>query len=151
MASDSVSWGGVALRIVAAGVLVFATFNPEGQSYYHWAIAPLLRDAGSFGATKFLAGAVLLAGWVVYLQATRRSIGWMGRCSSPPSPAVSSGCSSSAGWSRPAAAGEWRMSRSSRCPWCSAWACPGPTSRVDCRDRPTPTWWNDRTPGAIWP
>ncbi|MCC6772153.1 MAG: hypothetical protein IT360_13255 [Gemmatimonadaceae bacterium] len=78
MASDSVSWGGVALRIVAAGVLVFATFNPEGQSYYHWAIAPLLRDAGSFGATKFLAGAVLVAGWVVYLQATRRSIGWMG-------------------------------------------------------------------------
>jgi hypothetical protein len=78
MASDSVSWGGVALRILAAGVLVFATFNPEGQSYYHWAIAPLLRDAGSFGAMKFLAGAVLLAGWVVYLQATRRSIGWMG-------------------------------------------------------------------------
>lgn len=78
MATDSISWGGVALRVLAAAILVFATYNPEGQSYYHWAIAPLVRDVGSFGAVKFLAGAVLLAGWVIFLQATRRSIGAMG-------------------------------------------------------------------------
>lgn len=78
MASDSVSWAGVALRILAAGVLVFATYNPEGVSYYHWALAPLLGNIRSFGPLQFLAGAVLLAGWVVYLQATRRSIGMAG-------------------------------------------------------------------------
>lgn len=78
MASESVSWGGVVLRIVAAAILVFATYNPEGVSYYHWAIAPLLQDVGSFDAVKFLAGTVLVAGWVVYVQATRRSLGLMG-------------------------------------------------------------------------
>lgn len=78
MASESVSWGGVALRVVAAGVLVFATYNPEGYSYYHWAIVPLLSSVKSFGALQFLAGALLVAGWVVYVQATKRSIGLPG-------------------------------------------------------------------------
>ncbi|MBK6307983.1 MAG: hypothetical protein IPF47_20530 [Gemmatimonadetes bacterium] len=78
MAAESVSWGGVAARVVAAAVLVFSTYNPEGYSFYHWAVAPLLQDIKSFDAVKFLAGTVLLAGWVVYIQATRRSIGWMG-------------------------------------------------------------------------
>jgi hypothetical protein len=78
MAPGSVSWGGVALRVLAAGVLVFATYNPEGLSYYHWALAPLLGNIRSFGPLQFLAGALLVAGWVVYLQATRRSIGMPG-------------------------------------------------------------------------
>lgn len=78
MATDSISWGGVALRVVAAAVLVFATYNPEGYSYYHWALAPLLQDIKSMNAVKFIAGTILVTGWVVYLQATRRSIGWPG-------------------------------------------------------------------------
>jgi len=78
MASDSVSWGGVAVRVLSAAVLVFVTYNPEGYSYYHWALQPLFRDMNSFGPVQFLAGAVLLAGWVVYLQATRRALGWAG-------------------------------------------------------------------------
>jgi hypothetical protein len=78
MAPGSVSWGGVVLRVLAAGVLVFATYNPEGLSYYHWALAPLLGNIRSFGPLQFLAGALLVAGWVVYLQATRRSIGMPG-------------------------------------------------------------------------
>ncbi len=78
MASGSVSWGGVALRVLAAGVLVFATYNPEGVSYYHWALAPLFDNIRNFGPLHFLAGALLVAGWVVYLQATRRSIGMAG-------------------------------------------------------------------------
>ena len=78
MASDSLSWGGVIIRILAAAVLVFATYNPEGYSYYHWALAPMVQDLKSFDAVKFLAGTVLVVGWVVYLQATRRSMGWMG-------------------------------------------------------------------------
>ena len=78
MANGSIGWSGVLLRTVAALVLVFLTWNAEGWSYYHWTIEPLLRGAGNFTAVEFLAGTLLVAGWVVFLQATRRSIGLMG-------------------------------------------------------------------------
>jgi|SRR5687767_116906 hypothetical protein len=77
-ASDSITWGGVLVRLLASLVLVFLTWNAEGWSYYHWAIQPLLEGDGNFSAIKFLAGALLVAAWVVFLQATRRSIGLMG-------------------------------------------------------------------------
>lgn len=77
-ATESITWRGVLVRLLASFVLVFLTWNAEGWSYYHWTIEPLLRSAGNFSAVKFLAGAVLLAAWVVFLQATRRSIGLMG-------------------------------------------------------------------------
>lgn len=71
------SFGGIALRALAALVLVFATYNPEGVSFYHWALAPLIDGTTSAGpmSVKFLAGIALIAGWVVFLTATRRSIG----------------------------------------------------------------------------
>lgn len=78
MAADRFSWGSLATRVIAALVLVFATYNAEGVSYYHWALAPLKETAGSFNALKFLAGLLLVVGWVVFLQATRRSIGILG-------------------------------------------------------------------------
>jgi hypothetical protein len=76
--ADQFSWSGFLLRLLAALLLVFATYNAEGFSYYHWALAPLLSDAGSFNALKFLAGILLIVAWVVFLQAARRSIGVMG-------------------------------------------------------------------------
>jgi hypothetical protein len=72
------NWKGFLARLAASLVLVFTTFNPWGASYYHWAIAPIVKDVGSFSAVKFLAGVILVVGWVVALQATRRSIGWKG-------------------------------------------------------------------------
>ena len=72
------SIGGIALRALSALVLVFATYNPEGKSFYHWAIAPLINGTASTGgpaSVKFLVGIALVAGWVVFLTATRRSIG----------------------------------------------------------------------------
>lgn len=71
------SAGGIAGRVLAALILVFATYNPEGRSYYHWAIAPLIDGTTSSGplSVKFLAGLALAAGWVVFLSATRRSLG----------------------------------------------------------------------------
>ncbi len=71
------SAGGIAARVVAALVLVFATYNPEGRSYYHWAIAPLMDGSTTSGplSVKFLVGLALAAGWVVFLSATRRSLG----------------------------------------------------------------------------
>ena len=78
MATDSITWRGVLVRLLASLVLVFLTWNAEGWSYYHWTIEPLLRGAGNFSAIKFLAGTVLIVAWVVFLQATRRSIGLTG-------------------------------------------------------------------------
>ena len=77
-ASESITWSGVLVRLLASLVLVFLTWNAEGWSYYHWTIQPLLDGAGNFSALKFLAGMLLIAAWVVFLQATRRSIGIMG-------------------------------------------------------------------------
>jgi hypothetical protein len=78
MASSDISLGGIAFRVLAAAVLVFCTYNPEGMSFYHWALAPVAHGSASFTPLKFLAGVVLLAGWVVFLQATRRSLGALG-------------------------------------------------------------------------
>jgi Family of unknown function (DUF6524) len=78
MANGSgLSAGGIAGRVIAALVLVFATYNPEGRSYYHWAIAPLIDGSTTAGplSVKFLAGLALAAGWAVFLNATRRSLG----------------------------------------------------------------------------
>ena len=77
-ATDSITWSGVLIRLLASLVLVFMTWNAEGWSYYHWTIQPLLEGTGNFSALKFLAGMLLIAAWVVFLQATRRSIGIMG-------------------------------------------------------------------------
>ena len=75
--SNGPSVGGVVLRALAALVLVFATYNPEGYSFYHWALVPLFGGAPVAGhaSVKFLTGIALAAGWVVFLTATRRSIG----------------------------------------------------------------------------
>jgi hypothetical protein len=78
VAADSISWGGILIRWVAALALVFLTWNAEGWSYYHWTIQPLLQGEGQFSALKFLGGMLLIAAWIVFLQATRRSIGILG-------------------------------------------------------------------------
>ena len=81
MARAGVGAAGLLVRVVGALVLVYATFNPTGRSYFHWALAPLIgagAPSGGSTALKFLLGVVLLIGWVVVLQATRRSIGLTG-------------------------------------------------------------------------
>jgi hypothetical protein len=67
------------MRLVAAILLVFATFNPlDPYSYFYWAISPLFRDIGSFTLIKGLAGIVLVIGWSIFLRATFRSLGMFG-------------------------------------------------------------------------
>jgi hypothetical protein len=81
MARAGVGAAGLLLRVIGALVLVYATFNPTGRSYFHWALGPLIgvgAPSGGSTALKFLVGIVLLIGWVVVLQATRRSIGIAG-------------------------------------------------------------------------
>jgi hypothetical protein len=62
------------LRLLFAVILVAATYNPEGLSYYHWVFAEGLV----FGPEQAVVGVILLIGWVVYLRATFRSLGALG-------------------------------------------------------------------------
>lgn len=81
MARAGIGPAGLLLRVLGALALVYATFNPTGRSYFHWVLAPLIgmgAPSGGSAALKFLAGIVLVIGWVVVLQATRRSIGLTG-------------------------------------------------------------------------
>jgi hypothetical protein len=66
--------GGFLTRFVAALVLVFASYNPSGWSYFHW----LSDDGFAIDPIKALAGIVLLIGWVVFIRATMSSLGWLG-------------------------------------------------------------------------
>jgi hypothetical protein len=74
MSKQEISPAGVALRFAAATLLIFATYNPEGYSYYHWAVA----NWSEFDPIKALTGVVLLIGWSIFLRATARSLGTFG-------------------------------------------------------------------------
>jgi hypothetical protein len=81
MAAKDFSWAGLLGRLVAALVLVYATYNPEGVSFFHWTFQPKPGESGlmayihSFTPLKAFAGLALVAAWAVFLQATRRSLG----------------------------------------------------------------------------
>ncbi|MDX1594083.1 MAG: DUF6524 family protein [Gammaproteobacteria bacterium] len=66
--------GSVAIRFFIALLLVFATYNPSGWSYVHWAIVPLPE----FDPVKAIAGIVLIIGYTMFLRATARSLGIFG-------------------------------------------------------------------------
>ncbi|MGB5199180.1 MAG: DUF6524 family protein [Sedimenticolaceae bacterium] len=61
-------------RLVAALVLVFATYNPSGYSYFHW----VEQSLPGFDPLVAFAGVVLLIGWVMFIRATARSLGLLG-------------------------------------------------------------------------
>ncbi len=62
------------LRFLFSAILVFATYNPEGYSYYHW-----VKDAfPSISIEQAFVGVALVIGWVIYLRATLRSLGIIG-------------------------------------------------------------------------
>jgi len=71
---QKISWPGLLLRFGFAVVLVFATYNPSGYSYYNWVAGSLPE----FSAVVVFAGVVLLIGWTVLLRATLRSLGPFG-------------------------------------------------------------------------
>ncbi|HET9133404.1 MAG TPA: DUF6524 family protein [Gemmatimonadales bacterium] len=80
---STLSWSGIFVRFLLALVLVYATWNPfGGKSFVEWVFLPLLGKGDPAMAgnapVKFLLGVVLVIGWVLYLQATRRSIGAAG-------------------------------------------------------------------------
>lgn len=74
MAERGISWMGIGLRLLAAVLLVFTTYNPEGFSYFHW----VRDDLANINVLKIFIGVVLLIGWTVFLRATLRALGPFG-------------------------------------------------------------------------
>ncbi len=68
------TWTRFGIRLVFALILVFSTYNPAGYSYFHW----LKMKLPSVDPYMALAGIALAIGWVVYLRATLRSLGFIG-------------------------------------------------------------------------
>ena len=62
------------LRFLFSAILVFATYNPEGYSFYDWVkgVFPSISIEQAF------VGIALIIGWVIYLRATLRSLGLIG-------------------------------------------------------------------------
>jgi len=59
-------WDSFLVRFVFAILVVFATYNPEGVSYYHW----IAEEFPTFTVFKAFVGVVLLIGWIILLRAT---------------------------------------------------------------------------------
>ena len=70
----SFGWDGFLLRFVFAILLVFATYNPEDVSYYHW-VSEALPD---FTVIKAFVGVIILIGWIILIRATLGSLGFIG-------------------------------------------------------------------------
>jgi len=62
------------VRFVCALIVVCATYNPEGLSYYHWAVERL----SEFSVLKAFIGVILLVGWIILIRATLGSLGTIG-------------------------------------------------------------------------
>jgi hypothetical protein len=68
---ETITVTGVLLRFGFALLLVFVTFNPTGFSYAHW----FGKYFPHLTPYIVLCGLVLIAGWIVFVRATMRSLG----------------------------------------------------------------------------
>ena len=73
-AYKGITGSGFLLRLLAAMVLVFSSYNPAEISYYHW----VSKNLSSPTPWMALGGILLLIGWTIYLRATARSLGAFG-------------------------------------------------------------------------
>ncbi len=74
MASGNMNMLGMVLRFLGGFALIAATYNPEGQSYYHWVKGNLTSPS----ALMAFVGVILIIGYTVFLRATMRSLGSWG-------------------------------------------------------------------------
>lgn len=75
MAAHKLTWNGFLIRLGVSLALVLTTFNPSGYSYFHWLKASL---PGSISALQAFSGVIMLIGWVMFIRAGRRSLGFIG-------------------------------------------------------------------------
>ena len=71
---NSFGWDSFLVRFIFANIVVFATYNPEGHSYYHWVFETLPE----FSVVKAFLGVMLLIGWAMLIRATLGSLGAIG-------------------------------------------------------------------------
>ena len=69
-----IGWQGFLLRFAIGLVLVFATYNPEGYSYFHW----VKHNFPKVTAFEAFVGVTLIVGWAIYIRAALRSLGAIG-------------------------------------------------------------------------
>lgn len=74
MRTSDINWVGFLLRFLAGLVLVLASYNPDGFSYFHW----IRNDFPSIGAAQAFTGVALVVGWAIYIRAALRSLGAIG-------------------------------------------------------------------------
>ena len=74
MAAQRFNFFDFLLRLIVAMILVLASYNPSGYSWYHW----VSNATDRFDPLILFSGVVLLIGWVIYLRATARSLGIFG-------------------------------------------------------------------------
>ena len=74
MAAKNFSFLNFLIRFALAVVLVFATYNPSGYSWYRW----FMQAPDKFDPLLAFSAVVLIIGWVIYLRATVRSLGEIG-------------------------------------------------------------------------
>ena len=72
------TWTHYLIRLAAALVLVFATYNPSGWSYVHWVEHMFNDDWSGFRPLMALGGILLVIGWAIFIRATMRSLGSFG-------------------------------------------------------------------------
>ena len=63
-------------RFVAALVLILATYNPSGTSFFHWVREAMAAD--TLGPVHFFVGVLLIAGWSVLLIGSFQAMGKYG-------------------------------------------------------------------------
>ncbi|MGH8249153.1 MAG: DUF6524 family protein [Steroidobacteraceae bacterium] len=71
---DNFSFTGFLWRVVFALVLVLATFNPAGYSYFHW----VRENFPSFTPARAVLGIVLLILWIFLWRSMMQAIGFLG-------------------------------------------------------------------------
>ena len=71
---NSFGWDSFLVRFIFAIIVVFATYNPESHSYYHW----VSEELPEFSVIKAFLGVVLLIGWAMLIRATLGSLGAIG-------------------------------------------------------------------------
>ena len=64
MASHRFTFQSFLIRLVFALVLVYASYNPSGYSWFHWAKETLFADTLAISPAFAMATVVLLIGWV---------------------------------------------------------------------------------------
>ncbi|NNJ98078.1 MAG: hypothetical protein HKP12_13070 [Gammaproteobacteria bacterium] len=67
-------WDSFLIRFIFATVIVFATYNPEGASYYDW----IREEFPTFTVYKAFVGVLLIIGWIILIRATIGSLGAIG-------------------------------------------------------------------------